>query len=434
MGDDDSLGSEWPTAVRERRVADLVGPAETVRYRLSNEHVGISRLAEAETTIKPAEAGEAEAVITERRVLLGVTEPAGRPVEALTVVLRYADLAGIAAADETLAAAIDLETDAGPTWRFTAREHDRAISAVSFLDDIHSLWAEIAAARDDLEHHHVALQADLHREAWDGFDETYATALDRLERAREMAATADVADPDHGLSELAETIHRIAVERYHREAVACLETARDGAAPDELPELVDRATNALATADELVADQGLHGPAAEATDAGGPTLSEPRVLADLGPDVRERLREAAEAERERADSLSEASERIVALETALACFRAIHGLVERSLADSADRQALREAAEGVIAALYEARVATARDERATGNWDQQAGNEDAARPRFQTAYRQFSRALSLAQSYPVGDADAVADELADLESRLEALDIEVPAPEQALDD
>lgn len=434
MGDDDSLGSEWPTEVRERRVGDQVEPAETVRYRLSNEHVGISRLADAETSIKPAEGGEAEAVITEQRVLLGVTAPAGWSEEALTVVLRYADLAGIAAADETLAAAIDLETDAGPTWRFTAREHDRAISAVSFLDDVHSLWEQIASARGDLKHQHVTLQADLHREAWEGFDETYEAALDQLERAREIVATADVADPDHDLDEMAGTIHRIAVERHHREAVARLEAARDGPAPDELADLVDTATSALATADELVTDEGLHGPAEEAADAGGPTLSQPRVLEEIGPEVRERLRDAAEAERERADTLSEASERIVALENALACFRAIHALVEHSLADSADRQALREGAEGVIAALYEARVADARDERATGNWDHQAGHEDAARPRFQEAYRQFSRALSLAQSYPIGDADAIADELRDLESRLEALDIEVPAPEQALDD
>jgi exonuclease VII small subunit len=88
-----------------------------------------------------------------------------------------------------------------------------------------------------------------------------------------------------------------------------------------------------------------------------------------------------------------------------------------------DPQAVREEVLDTVEAAIDANLSWARQTRSRGNWDFQAGDEDAAHDHLSTALDAFERALELAEQTPPGDPDAIEAERDDLLAKLDDLEI-----------
>lgn len=158
----------------------------------------------------------------------------------------------------------------------------------------------------------------------------------------------------------------------------------------------------------------------------GPTWRFPAREADALAGVADDLSErCARAHLERARDLAatgreceDVAARIAALERAVTAYRCGARLDHPEAADS---RSAREEAEGVIEDLLAAHLEFARQRRAAGNWDWEAGDERAAYDAFADARESFDRAVELAREFPVGDAEAVAAERDQVAERLASL-------------
>ncbi|MBX0323757.1 hypothetical protein EGH21_12030 [Halomicroarcula sp. F13] len=386
--------------LRERPLRDYLGGEETLFHVLTNHRVGVERAGEETTQIRPADDCGAVAGLTDRRVLLLVGDPAGHDGD-FVASLPYADVTEATAAAETLTASLRFETTMGATWSFTAREAD-VDEVAGFLADACDGWGEVTTALDDLDDHCDALADALDAANWAAFDERLAAAESALQTAREGADEAPVDGVVDRVERLSTDLYRLVRDRHVGRGEELLSEAerllddgdfeasydRIGTARERFQDATDVATTH--DADDEPAQTGL----AAADDLEATVAARPL----------EDAREAADAVDETADP----ADRVAALEDALDAYRVVARLVtaEGSPFDG-DPDTARTETETVIADLVAARVECARERRAAGEWEWEAGNDEAAYELLSAARDDFDRAVELAAAFPPGDADAI---------------------------
>jgi tetratricopeptide (TPR) repeat protein len=134
---------------------------------------------------------------------------------------------------------------------------------------------------------------------------------------------------------------------------------------------------------------------------------------ELATGVADRLLREAQSYREEAAAADDEPARLDALDAALEAFQQAASL-SVNVDDQFSEGSVREAAVAVIEELIDVTCTVARDRRARGNWDAQAGKAERAVEHFAAAQAHFDRALELAESYPPGDPAAIESERASL--------------------
>ena len=371
---------------------------EQLYHLLTNMQVGIERSGGEAASIRPGENGKAYLGLTDRRLIILVTDPVAHDGDFVTS-HRYANIAEVAAARETLTARIEFETEYGRGWSFTARESD--IEPVrTYLTAVCGGSRSGAAVRIVLEDHCTSLSNHLRRGEWDAFDELVAAALETVGTLEDEGdVSMEWGEPVPSISR---DIHCLVRDRHvlaGREALASaaprleagdLELAyrRARTAYDEFERALERAQReSLSTENALV---GL----TRADDIADTSLG--RLFAT----ARERYNNALERPSGR--------ERVEPLEATLERYETIGALVtgDETLSDQARDRARTEAI-AVMESLLAARLESARERRQAADWERAVENEATARELAAAARTDFERALELAESYPPGDADEI---------------------------
>jgi hypothetical protein len=173
----------------------------------------------------------------------------------------------------------------------------------------------------------------------------------------------------------------------------------------------------------LVEDEG---EAVAAADGGATVAATVERIEDLRADLGRRPLSDAEAHRQRAVETEDATERIDALEDAVACYRNAASLV--AAPDSpfeGDEATAREDAIAVIEDLLEARTEAAEKQRAAAEWEADANHPKSAYELYVEAREHLERAIELAEDYPPGDPEELQATLEDVESAMDPLEIRV---------
>lgn len=114
----------------ERPVREYLGEDEPVRATLTNTRVGLERVDDDGTEqIEPDADYGAVGVLTDHRAVFVVGQCDGDDVTSIP----YVEFAGVDARTEMLTRTLVVETEAGATWEFTAREGDALDDAVDHL-------------------------------------------------------------------------------------------------------------------------------------------------------------------------------------------------------------------------------------------------------------------------------------------------------------
>lgn len=417
MGSSES-GHEKPTDahLRERPLRAYLGDDEQLSHVLTNRRVGVARTDDDTTKIEPGEEYGAVAAMTDRRVLLLVGDPVGRAEGDYVASLPYADIADATAVTATLTAELELETTAGVTWTFTAREAD-IDEVAAFLTEACDVWGEVTVALDALEDHCEAMADAVAGADWTAFDERLTDAEDALAAARDGATDAPIDGISERVERLATDLARLVRNRHvthGEELVSEAERHLEDRQYRQSYERVEAARERFRDALDAVADADVDGDPAQSGLAAAEEL--------LGT-LAERPLAAARERYDRVDGGDDPSDRVAALEETFDRYRVLAGLVATDGPFEGDEATVREEVEGVIADLIDARLECARERRATGNWEWEADNDEAAYELLSAARDDFDRAVELAAEFPPGDAEAIETERDRLAERLDPLEI-----------
>jgi hypothetical protein len=395
-------------ALTERPLRAYLRDDERLVHVLTNQEVGLERTdGDGETRIRPAPDCGAVAGLTDRRVLFAVGDHSGDFASGV----RYTDIADAEARTETLTARLTIETAAGTTWSFSAREAD-----VGPVDAFLTMACEGWAAVDALETHCERLAEFLETGEWDAFERRRERAVETLEDGLDSEASERIPAVGDRIERLAGELYELVRDRHvlaGQEALAAAETRLESESFAASRERVRAARERFQHAVRVAAGRDIQtGPAAtglaRAEKLTGAVVGRPWALA----------RERAAAARTRSDP----AERIEGLEEAFDAYRTLARLVTgEGPAFSGDRASVRDESQAVIEALIDARLECARERRMAANWEWEAGDERAAYEQFTAARDDLDRALELASSYPPGDAAAVRERRESLTDQFDPL-------------
>jgi len=238
-------GTETTERHLQRPLRDHLGSDETVAQVLTNTRVGVTRVADAETTVEPGSDAGAVAAITDRRVVFVVGDPTTRDDDFVAAV-PFDDLEGIEKRSELLTQALVVETTEGVRWDFTAR------TAAAVDQAVETLERRLAESRLDeaAEHHDVANATDDPAAR----AEQLEAALDAYRRAAELLGDerSHVSEAERAAREDAETVITtlVAAHRDHGEQATAaaeweLAADNDGSAYELFVEARDAYDRAL---------------------------------------------------------------------------------------------------------------------------------------------------------------------------------------------
>ncbi|QIO23968.1 hypothetical protein [Haloarcula sp. JP-L23] len=400
--------------LRERPLRDYLGGEEELFYVLLNQRVGVERAREETVQIRPAADCGAVAGLTDRRVLLLVGDPDGHDGD-FVASLPYADVTDATAVTEMLTASLRFETAAGATWSFTAREAD-VDDVAQFLTDACDGWGEVTTALDELDGHCDALAAALDAANWAAFDDRRAAAESALETARDGADDAPIDGVVDRVERLSTDLYRLVRDRHvgrGEELLSEAERLLDDGAFEASHDRIETARERFQDATDVATAHDVDDEPAQAGLA---------AADDLESSVTARPIEAAREADDAVDDEGDPADRVAALEDALDAYRVVARVVtadERPF--DGDPETVREETEAVIADLVRARVECARERRAAGEWEWEAGNDEAAYDLLSAARDDLDRAHELAAEFPPGDADAIRREREELVEDIDPL-------------
>ena len=429
----DSL-DQLPTGtwLRDNPVAAHLGSDEAVEHVLTNREVGLRREADdgPETQRPPADDCGAVAVLTDRRILFLVGDPPSRQGD-LVESVAYERVVEAVAETETLTQRVLVETD-GERFAFTARETDAVDEVQSFLETAAGVYAGCEDHLADAEDARDRLAAAVDEADWAACGDAINDARIALGEARALLEGTPFAPLRERVSSVRDEIDDLACVRHRRQAEALADECERLLEDHEYErghERLQAARDHLETAETLVGDQAAA--ADGGTDAAGATVATTQDRIDtLASTITTRPVADAEAYYRTADDADDRDERIDALETAFDCYRSAATLLaDEQSPFEGDERAARDDAERVIADLIDAHLGAARDEHAAGEWERDADNPESAYELLCDAATHGERALELAQAYPPGDVATIEEVLADVETLIDPLRIEVELSE-----
>lgn len=384
----------------ERPLKAYLEGDEPLFHVLTNQRVGLNRIGDEETTVRPANGRGAVASLTDRRVLFLVGDPARCEGDFVTS-LAYSDIADARVETEMLTVRLEFEMAEGVTWSFTAREADvEELSA--FLSTACDSWGEIETALETLRDHCGALSDRLMNSEWSAFDSREREAIETADRAREIAAELSTESVVDRTERVTADCYRLVYDRYVLEGRAKLVGARARLADGEFERCYERARTARERFKEATS-------IAQRYDVGDDrALSGLEQAEALAENVLERPLSVARDRYEEATRKSEPPRRVETLEEAIDAYRAVEALVTAPESDcSVDEETVNAEFRRTVDALIDARLASARNHRTAADWEWEADNDKAAYELYTSARDNLDRALELADAHPPGDADAI---------------------------
>jgi hypothetical protein len=397
--------------LEQRELRAYLGSDEQLFHLMTNRRVGLQRTEDGDTTkIKSGDGYGAIAALTDRRVLLLVGNPRERSDGDYVASLPYADIDEAAAVTELLTATLQFETSAGATWEFTAREAD-VDEVAEFLQEACGVWGEVTVALDALADHCDRLANALESADWTAFDQYRSDAEAALETAKEGAAAAPFDGVDDRIKRLEADLYRLVRDRHIVRGEELLSEARRLLDEERYEESYDRVQTARQRFQDATDVATGHDVDDEAAQEGLATADE------LAETVAERPLATARETHDRAMELDDPTERAATLEAALDSYRVVAQLFAGDDAPfEGGEAAARDQIEAVIGDLVEARLASAHNRRQAGDWEWDAGNEEAAYELLSSARDDLDRAIEFAEEFPPGDPEEireVREELAD---------------------
>jgi len=152
----------------------------------------------------------------------------------------------------------------------------------------------------------------------------------------------------------------------------------------------------------------------------------PDRVAALRDALETRPLDDANAHRQRAEDSEDVTDRIDALEDALATYQRAADLIDAD--DSpfeGNAAAAREDAEAVIEDLVAALLDAGAEAETAAEWMQEADNQRSAYELSTEARDHYERARELAESYPPGDVAAIEADIRDVADEIDLLEIQI---------